>query len=105
MARKYTKQYLDTLDKKDLITIIYQMDQEIIDLELTLQHKDNLYNELKNKKYEIVDTLVHNTVSDKEYAVVMALRNMMNVQADNAIELHEDNCHFLYKNYNNSNKY
>lgn len=72
MEKQYTRQDFEYLTKEDCVNIILKLQQDIIDLE----------------------KLVNNSVSDKEFAVILALRNMITDRVNNSIEVHEEYCHY-----------
>lgn len=78
MDKQYSN-FLNTLDKKRLITIIDGLNQEI----------SNLHKELKEKSNEADN----NAVSDSEYTIIKALRDMMSDQVSVAIEQHNNDYH------------
>lgn len=89
---QYTKEQISNFSREGIINTVLKLQQEVVDLKVMIEHKDNLYNQLKEAKYKS-EALAHNSVSDEEYAVVKALRNMMVEHIDIAVEHHEEICH------------
>lgn len=89
---QYTKEQLRNFSREEIINTVLKLQQEVVDIEEMLQYKDNLYNQLKEAKYKF-EALAHNSVSNEEYAVVKALRNLMVEHIDIAVEHHEEICH------------
>lgn len=90
---QYTKEQLRNFNKEGIINIILKLQQEVVDLEEMIQYKDNLYNQLKEANYKF-EALAHNSVSNEEYEVVKALRDMMYKHMDIAVKDHEESCHY-----------
>ena len=82
---QYTKEQLSNLSREGIINAVLKLQQEVVDLKVMIEHKDNLYNQQKEAMYKN-EALTHNSVSNEEYAVVKALRNMI-------VEHHDEICH------------
>ena len=89
---QYTKEQLSNLSREGIINAVLKLQQEVVDLKVMIEHKDNLYNQQKEAMYKN-EALTHNSVSNEEYAVVKALRNMIHEHIDIAVEHHEEICH------------